>query len=40
MVKVLLGHERIETTDRYLRAIAVDDLLLKEVLDTLLSGDR
>ncbi len=38
MVKVLMGHERIETTDRYLRAIAVDACVLKEVLDTLLSG--
>jgi integrase len=38
VVKVLMGHERIETTDRYLRAIAVDEGGLKEVLDTLLSG--
>ena len=38
VVKVLMGHERIETTDRYLRAIAVDACALKEVLDTLLSG--
>ena len=38
VVKVLMGHERIETTDRYLRAIAVDAGTLKEVLDTLLSG--
>jgi site-specific recombinase XerD len=38
VVKVLMGHERIETTDRYLRAIAVDAIALKEVLDTLLSG--
>ena len=38
MVKVLMGHERIETTDLYLRAIAVDADVLKEVLDTLLSG--
>jgi site-specific recombinase XerD len=37
VVKVLMGHERIETTDRYLRAIAVDSNVLKEVLDTLLS---
>ncbi len=40
VVKVLLGHERIETTDRYLRAIVVDVVLLKEVLDTLLSRER
>ena len=38
VVKVLMGHERIETTDRYLRAIAVDAGTLKEVLDTLLSA--
>ena len=38
VVKVLMGHERIETTDRYLRAIAVDPGTLKEVLDTLLSA--
>lgn len=37
VVKVLMGHERIETTDRYLRAIAVDACVLKEVLNTLLS---
>jgi site-specific recombinase XerD len=40
IVKVLMGHERIETTDRYLRAIAVDAWVLKEVLDTLLSGTQ
>jgi site-specific recombinase XerD len=38
VVKVLMGHERIESTDRYLRAIAVDAAALKEVLDTLLSA--
>jgi hypothetical protein len=32
-----MGHEHIQTTDRYLRAIAVDAGTLKEVLDTLLS---
>ena len=37
IVKVLMGHERIETTDRYLRAIAIDVCVLKDVLDTLLS---
>ncbi len=31
IVKVLMGHERIETTDRYLRAIAVDAGTLKGV---------
>jgi integrase/recombinase XerD len=40
IVKVLMGHERIETTDRYLRAIAVDACVLKEVLDTLLCGTQ
>ena len=38
VVKVLMGHEHIETTDRYLRAITVDASALKDVLDTLLSG--
>ena len=38
VVKVLMGHERIETTDRYLRAIAVDAGTLRDVLDTLLSA--
>jgi len=37
VVKILMGHEHIESTDRYLRAIAVDACVLKEVLDTLLS---
>lgn len=38
IVKVLMGHEHIETTDRYLRAIAVDTCVLSEVLDSLLAG--
>lgn len=38
VVKVLMGHERIETTDRYLRAIAVDAGTLTDVLDALLSA--
>jgi site-specific recombinase XerD len=37
VVKVLMGHEHIASTDRYLRAIAVDACVLKEVLDTLLA---
>jgi hypothetical protein len=37
VVKVLMGHERISTTARYLRAIAVDAVDLKDVLNTLLS---
>ena len=35
IVKVLLHHERIETTDRYLRAVAVDTHTLADVLDSL-----
>jgi integrase len=38
IVKVLMGHEHIETTDRYLRAIAVDTCVLSEVLDSLIDG--
>jgi site-specific recombinase XerD len=38
IVKVLMGHEHIETTDRYLRAIAVDTCVLSEVLDSLTAG--
>ncbi len=37
IVKVLMGHEHIDTTDRYLRAIAVDTWRLGEVLDSLMS---
>ena len=37
IVKVLMGHEHIATTDRYLRAIAVDECALTDVLDTLLT---
>jgi integrase len=40
VVKVLLGHKHVETTDRYLRAVAVDPCVLKDVLDTLLSETR
>jgi len=36
IVKILMGHEHIETTDRYLRAIAVDSCVLSEVLDSLM----
>ena len=39
LVKVLLGHEHIETTARYLRAVAVDPCVLKDVLETLLSEE-
>lgn len=37
VVKVLLGHEHIETTDRYLRAVAADPCALEDVLDTLIA---
>lgn len=37
IVKVLMGHEHIETTDRYLRAITVDACVLGEVLNSLLA---
>lgn len=37
IVKVLMAHEHIETTDRYLRAIAVDSCVLTEVLDSLIA---
>jgi len=38
IVKVLMAHEHIETTDRYLRAIAMDACVLTEVLDSLIGG--
>ncbi len=38
IVKILMGHEHIDTTDRYLRAVAVDTHALNEVLDSLLSS--
>jgi site-specific recombinase XerD len=37
IVKILMGHEHIDTTDRYLRAVAVDTHSLSEVLDSLVS---
>ncbi len=37
IVKILLGHEHIDSTDRYLRAIAMETYILTEVLDSLLS---
>jgi site-specific recombinase XerD len=36
IVKILMGHEHIETTDRYLRAIAVEAHVLTDALDSLL----
>ncbi len=38
IVKILMAHEHIETTDKYLRAVAVDTHVLVDVLDTLLAG--
>ena len=38
IVKILMGHEDIDTTDRYLRAVAVDVPVLPEALETLLAG--
>ena len=38
IVKILMAHEHIETTDKYLRAVAIDTHVLAEVLDTLLAG--
>jgi len=38
IVKILMAHEAIDTTDRYLRAVAVDTHVLADVLDTLLAG--
>jgi len=40
IVKILMGHEHIDTTDRYLRAIAIDVHVLSGVLDTLLGKER
>jgi site-specific recombinase XerD len=36
IVKILMGHEHLETTDRYLRAVAIDFCSLGDVLDSLL----
>jgi len=36
IVKILLGHEHIATTDRYLRAIAVETCVLSDILESLL----
>lgn len=38
IVKVLMGHEHIDTTGLYLRAIAVDHCALGAVLDSILAG--
>lgn len=39
IVKILMSHEHIDTTDRYLRAVAADTRVLAEILDTLLAGE-
>ena len=38
IVKILMSHEHIDTTDRYLRAVAIDPHVLADVLDSLLAG--
>jgi len=39
IVKILMGHERIETTDKYLRAIVVDDCVLMDALQGLVPDE-
>ena len=38
IVKILMAHEAIETTDKYLRAVAIDTHVLTDVLETLLAA--
>ena len=38
VVKILMAHEHIDTTDKYLRAVAMDTYVLADLLETLLSG--
>lgn len=38
IVKILMAHEHIDTTDRYLRAVSIDPYVLGDVLDTLIAG--
>lgn len=40
IVKVLMGHEHIDTTDRYLRVITVDACVVSEVLESLAGQSR
>ena len=40
IVKVLMAHEHIDTTDKYLRAVAIDTHVLADALETLLDGKR
>ena len=37
VVKILMAHERIATTDKYLRAIAIDSHVLADVLEALIA---
>jgi integrase/recombinase XerD len=40
IVKVLMGHEHIDTTDRYLRAVAVEPCVVSEALGSLLEKSQ
>jgi site-specific recombinase XerD len=40
VVKILMGHERISTTDRYLRTISIDGCEINVVLETLISDEE
>jgi integrase len=40
IVKILMAHEHIATTDRYLRAVAIDTCVLTEILESLLAGEH
>jgi integrase len=40
IVKILMSHRAIESTDRYLRAVAIDAHVLADVLDALLTGEH
>jgi site-specific recombinase XerD len=40
IVKILMSHQAIESTDRYLRAVAIDTYVLADVLDGLLAGNQ
>ena len=40
VVKILMGYEDIQSSDKYLLAVAVDTHVLAEVLDSLLAGRR
>jgi integrase/recombinase XerD len=40
IVKILMGHQHASTTDRYLRAIAIDSFALTEILESLLAEEH